>query len=214
VDRAADFRTLARWLAACESERDAHRLWQSASGLYAARHFYLAEDDAELAAPSTSWWHAAPVEVPVRLRTRGQISNAGRAAPAADHTQSKQWIAQHRRRERAQIDAAIRRFAGRGTLRLSDVAELDTAEFDLLLALLDEALGTRRREDGARTTRTRDGRLLVTLYPPGERDARVTLSTPRGRLRCMDYRIEVSDTTASAAVSDPRPGRVQRTRGG
>ncbi|WP_428266238.1 TIGR02677 family protein [Haliangium sp.] len=200
VDRAADYRTLARWFTACETDEDAHRLWHMATGLYASRHFHIAEEDSELTTPHTSWWDAAPVSVPIRLRTRGATSNSGRPSPAADYSAEKRWIARIRRREREQVAAAMRRFEGRGPMDFRGIEHLDATEFDLLLSLLDQALVTPRAEDGARTARTADGRLQVTLHPPGADDTSlVVLETPRGRLRCRNYRIEVTSAfTASS----------------
>ncbi len=149
VDRAADFRALARWFSRCGDDEEAHRLWHAAFGLHSARHFHLEEDDPDRTGALTSWWEAGPVEVPVRLRTRGSTSNAGRPSPAADHGREKEWIAQRRRRERARLEAALARFAGRGPLSFADLGSVDTAELDLLLALLDEALSTPREPDGA-----------------------------------------------------------------
>jgi uncharacterized protein (TIGR02677 family) len=201
VDRAADFRTLARWFSQCEDERAAHVLWRSAFGLAAARHFDLAEDDPELVAPGTSWWDAPPVEVPVRLRSHGSASTAGRPSAAADHASTRQWIAQRRRREQGQLRAAERRFAGRGELAISSLSTLDAQEFDVLLALLDEPPGP----TGARSTRTADGRFRITLVPPppGKR-ALVYIDVPSGRLQCLDYRIRVED---ALALDDRDPAR-------
>ncbi len=113
---------------------------------------------------------------------------------ALDFSDGRAWLAARRRRERAQVEAALSRFAGRGPQRLSQVAALDAAEFDLLLALLDEALCAPRDADGARRTRTSDGRLDLALRAPalGEDRPWVTLSTPAGRLRCLDYAVEVA----------------------
>lgn len=194
VDRAADFRTLARWFAACASEDDAHRLWHAAFGLHAGRHFHLAEEDEELTHARVSWWDATPVEVPVKLRTRGSTSKLGRAAPVPDHRTTRQWIAVRLARERAQREAAMRRFAGADPLRFSDLAALDATELDMLLSLLNEVLGTPRDQDGVRRTRTTDGRLHIALEPPEAGDtSMVTIATPHGRLRCRNYRLHVTE---------------------
>ncbi len=204
VDRAADFRTLASWFSECACAEDAHALWASAFGLYSARHFHLVEDDPERTRPSESWWDAAPVDVPIRLRTRGAVIRSGRPPPADDFSDGRTWTAALRRRERAQIEAAMTRFAGRGPIRLSDLAELDAAEFEQLLALLDEALATPRSADGSRQARTVDGALEVVLIPPaGSRDW-VSLRTPSGLLRCLDYELCVTGLS----------GRAEATSGG
>ncbi len=194
VDRAADFRTLARWFSQCADDAATHHLWRSAFGLAPARHFDLMDDDPELVPPSTSWWVAPPVEVPVRLRSHGNVSSAGRPSPAADHSLTRQWIAQKRRREQAQLQEAMRRFAGRGELTISAIASLDAAQFDLLLTLLDSALTAPRAPDGAMMARTADGRLKISLKPPPpEATELVCLEVPTGKLYCLDYRIHVED---------------------
>jgi len=198
VDRQADYLTLARWFGGTHTDRDAHRLYEAAFGLYGARHFHIADEDPDLALPGQSWWQTAPVIVPPSLRARGAITRAGRPAAVPNHAASRAWLAQRQRHQRQQLARAQRRFAGNGELRISDLAEISSDEFDLLLDLLDEALASRRRTDGSRSTRTADGRLTITLRPPIKPVTWVTLQTPRGRLRCHDYRIEV--TGADTAV--------------
>ena len=193
VDRTTDFLTLARWFAACDSDERAHELWQVAFGLHAARHLHLAEADPDLTSTRTSWWDARPVEVPTRLRTHGRVPHQGRTPSAADHSEARRWLEARSRRERAQVDAAVARFSGK-TVRLSALAELDADEFDLLLALVDAALGAPVDDRGARATRTADGRLEVALHPaPG--GATCTIRTRAGRLTAPDYEIAVSDLT-------------------
>jgi uncharacterized protein (TIGR02677 family) len=196
VDRAADFRAVARWFAACPDDDAAHRLWHALFGLHASRHFHMEEDDPERDAALTSWWDAVPVQVAPRLRTRGDTSNSGRPSPAADHTRQKEWIAQRRRRERAQLEAALARFAGRGPLSFSDLVSLDAAELELLLGLLDETLSAPREADGTRRARTADGRLSVTLKPPAAGEGLAAVATPLGVLRSLDYRIVVEEAVA------------------
>jgi uncharacterized protein (TIGR02677 family) len=195
ADRAANFRTLARWFTAAGDDAGAHVLFTRAFGLYPARHFHVAEEDPELTRASTSWWEARPVAIPVRLRTHGAVSRSGRPPPARAFDDGRAWLAAKARRERAQIDAALARFLGRGPVRLSDVATLDHAEFEQLLVLLDEALCAPRDPAGARSARTCDGRLLVTLRP-AEGTRWVALETPAGRLRCRDHVLEVTSTDA------------------
>jgi uncharacterized protein (TIGR02677 family) len=201
VDRAADFRTLARWFAQAATDEDAHALFASALGLYPGRHFHIEEDDPGLTRASTSWWESNPVEVPVRLRTHGTVSRSGRPPQVLDFGDGRAWLAARRKRERAQVDAALSRFAGRGPVRLSQLAALDPAEFDQLLALLDEALCAPREAGGTRRTRSADGQLDIVLRPPsGERDW-VVLATPGGRLRCRDYLLEAAPTAQRRAAA-------------
>jgi len=213
ADRAADFRALARWFAAAPDDDAAHALWVSAFGLHPARHLSLAEDDPERTRPDESWWDAPPVDVPVRLRTRGSVYRSGRPPPVLDFGAARDWMAVRRRRERAQVEAALGRFTGRGVVHLSDLGALETAELDQLLALIDEALSARRAGDGTRRARTADGRLEVLLrLPPTDRPW-VALETPAGRLRCRDYRLEVSPA-AVRDVEGPAEIEARRREGG
>ena len=199
ADRAADFRTLARWFAACASDDEAHALWVSAFGLHPARHFTIEEDDPDRVRPEASWWDAEPVEIPVRLRTHGTVARPGRPPPALDFSDGRAWLAALRRRQRGEADAALARFEGRGPLRLSALAAMSEAELAQLLALLDEALSGARAEDGSQQARTADGRLEIRLRRPEHEDW-VTVETPAGRLRCLDYELEVAAAAEQARL--------------
>jgi uncharacterized protein (TIGR02677 family) len=191
VDRTTDFVTLARWFTECDDDKAAHVLWRTAFGLHGARHTHLAEEDPERTATRTSWWDAEPVVVPTRLRTHGRAASGGRHPRAADFSSQRRWLAAKARREREQLEAAVARFADQ-PLRLSQLAELDAGELDLLLGLLDAALASPRDAEGARSTRTTDGRLHVRLSPPAD-GATCRLTTPDGALQAPDYRIHVTD---------------------
>ena len=195
--RTEDFLTLAQWFAECDDDPSAHRLWHAAFGLHGARHLQIPEEDPGLTSVRASWWDAAPVRVPTRLRSHGRVSRGGRTPKAADHSEERRFLAARARRERAQVEAAVARFAGR-TLRVSDLVELDAHEFDLLLTLLDTALVAPRDDAGRRTTRTADGRLEVALTAPGDRTV-CEVTTAAGRLRCADYVVEVTDLYARQA---------------
>jgi uncharacterized protein (TIGR02677 family) len=202
VDRAADFRTLARWFAAAPNDRAAHALWRAAFGLYPARHYDLVEDDPDLVPSATSWWDAPPIEVPVRLRTHGAAATQGRPSAVANHDLSRQWIAQKRRHEQAVLREAVGRFSGRGPLTVSGLVALSAVELDVFLSFLDEALTTPRQPDGSRVARSADGRFRVTLVPPpSDETALVSVDAPGGRLYCANYRIEVDEAHGAA------PGR-------
>jgi uncharacterized protein (TIGR02677 family) len=199
ADRAADFRALARWFAACPDDDAAHALWVTAFGLHPARHLTLEEEDAERVRPDASWWDAEPVEVPVRLRTHGSVAARGPGPKALDFGDGRAWLAALRRRQRGEAEAALARFEGRGPLRLSALGTLAEAELAQLLALLDEALAGPRAEDGSRRARTADGRLEIHLRRPAE-DAWAVVETPAGRLRCLDYELEVVAAAPAARV--------------
>lgn len=192
ADRAADFRALARWFQRCPDDDSAHRLYQAAFGVYPARHFHIAEENPGTTSAAESFWQASPVAVPVRLRSFGHLSQAGRPPAARDYSSEKQWIAARRRREREALDAAYQRFLGSEYTCISDLATLEEAELDALLSLLSDALAAPRDKDGIRRARTSDGRYQVSLRIPPESDThQVVVMTPRGWLRCRDFGIRL-----------------------
>lgn len=201
ADRAADFRALARWFHRCPDDESAHRLYQAAFGLYPARHFHIAEENPGATSAAESFWQAPPVAVPVRLRSFGHLSHAGRPPAARDHSNEKQWIAARRRREREALEAAYERFLGSEYTCISDLATLTEPELDALLLLLSDAMAAPRDQDGIRRARTADGRYQVSLKIPPESDThQVAVMTPRGWLRCRDFGIRL----------EARPGHVRK----
>ncbi|MBS2028778.1 MAG: TIGR02677 family protein [Deltaproteobacteria bacterium] len=202
VDRAADFRTLARWFARASDDGAAHVLWRSAFGLAAARHFVLVDDDPDLVAANTSWWDAPPVEIPVRLRTHGALPTAGRPSQVPNHELARQWIAQKRRREQAVLQEALRRFSGRGPLTISGMHALTEPEFEVFLTFIDEALTSPRQPDGSRVARSSDGRFRITLVQPPGDTLLVRVETPVGHLYCADYRIQVDEASAARPTAE------------
>lgn len=211
ADRAADFRAMARWFQRCPDDASAHRLYQAAFGMYPARHFHIGEEDASTASPAESFWQAPPVAVPVRLRSHGHLSHAGRPPAARDHSSDKEWIAAQRRRERALREAAYQRFLHSDYVCISDLATLDEPELDALLSLLGDVLAAPRDRDGVRKVRTADGRYQVSLKVPSDSDdAMVLVITPRGMLRCRDHRIRLELRPGVARPATPGPGATEQ----
>lgn len=191
LDRAADFRCLARWFAACPDATAAHRLFGAAFGLYPARHFHLAEEDAELHRSATSWWDAKPVIVPRRLRTHGNVSSAGRPAPVADYSAHRRWLADLQRRERERVAAVYQRFVHR-PFRLGALPLLTELEFDVLLGWLAEAFAVSHGKVLSWSVRTVDGQHIIEVTPQRP-ETEVIVRTPRGELHCLDYLVQVLD---------------------
>ncbi|HRI50679.1 MAG TPA: TIGR02677 family protein [Pseudomonadota bacterium] len=208
ADRTADFRSLARWFQRCEDDVAAQRLYQAAFGLYCARHLHIEEDNPSAATTALSFWEAKPIPVPIRLRSHGQLSHTGRPAAVRDHSSDKQWVAACRRRERELRERAFQRFTAPAPICVSDLGVLEDSELDAFLLILAEGLSAARDRNGTRRARTPDGRYIVTLEPPPDADREmVMIVTPRGRLRCRDYRIRVEQRfpakTQSAEAKAP-----------
>jgi uncharacterized protein (TIGR02677 family) len=198
IDRTSDLLRLAAWftnLGARGEAQGAHRLYQSAFGLFGARHFGGLHEDPELIRPSASWWQAPPVPVAPVLRQMGRTSLLGRMAQIEDHRREKLLLAERHRRERDAFLGALDRFAGRGPLALAELSPLAPSEFKLLLNLLDRLLARPAGVDGRRTARSRDGRLRLALDPPVAGEL-ATLETTLGRLTLPAWVLTVEDRLA------------------
>ncbi|MGW0892368.1 TIGR02677 family protein [Saccharopolyspora sp. NPDC002578] len=193
---AADFRELARWFATADRDEDLHRLWSAAFGLGSARHAHLAHEDPELVAPSTPWAQAPRVRVSALLRSNGRTEKFARTGKVRDTSAVAALRASRARQERAELEAAWRRLATGGEVRLSSFGELEPGVFDRLLDLLGRALATREDSTGLRRACTGDGQVEIVLRDPGDaRSAR--LRTSRGTLRGADYLVDVRLLTDS-----------------
>lgn len=201
---ADDFRALARWFAAAESEADAHRLFNAAFGLWSARHAHLRSDDDEATSPSTSFTEATPVEVAPSLRTSGSLTNRGKVRPVADPA------AIRARRQLAQAEALQRHerlraaLATNGVVPLSAFRRLDADAFAELLLLLANALSAGRSSDGIRRALSADGRVEVVLHPPSSPHATTRLLTEGGTLTAPDFGVSISVIRGMAVESDSR----------
>jgi len=206
-DRSADLRALALWFAEVETDEEAHRLWRAAFALSPARHLAIDEESlaAREAAPvtaQTGWLEAPPIGISPRLRESGRYTRPGPAARVVDRTAEKTALARLLDLEAAQFEAARRRLASGRRLRLSELAALGRAEFDLLLDLLGEAIGARPGPDGVIETSSTDGSLLIRLEPPASSEEQACLETEAGRLWAPDFIVRITDAFSDAQVAD------------
>lgn len=212
-DRSADFLTLARWFAAAPSDGDRHRLWHAAFGLDPARH--LSVDAATLQrwtdAPTTAgapWAEAAPLVVSPQLRRTGAYERRGRPNQVLDRSGLKAELAARAAREADQLARAREALVTDGTVRLSELAELDAHAFGLLLDLLGDALAARRPgTDGAEVS-AGDGSLRIRLRSI-EGAPLVAIRSTRGTLVGRDHLVEIfepgsrPERAAIAPATDP-----------
>ncbi|MFF0365826.1 TIGR02677 family protein [Micromonospora sp. NPDC005087] len=188
---AADFRVLARWFSACESDDAAHELWSAAFGLWPARHTHLAPDDPTAVPATTSWWQAPAVPVSPLLRTSGQVDKVARTARVRDTGEVRRLRRERVLAERAELERAWRRLATPGPVRLSAFGTLDPGSFGRLLELLSRALSA-VPQDGVRRAATADGRLIVALTGP-QGAGRAWLRTPHGVLSAPDFLVSITE---------------------
>ncbi len=196
-DRAADFRTLARWFAEAESEGDAHRLWRAAFGLAPARHLTVDEETLEARAAdpvpaATSWLEAPPLLISARLRATGSYRKKGQPPRVVRRDRERELLARQLAEEGTQARAARRLLATGEPLRLSAVGRLERAPFALFLRLLGDALGTAADPEAAITTLSGGGSLQIALTPLGPQ-TRARIETPDGSFGGRDYLLCITD---------------------
>lgn len=195
---AADFRALARWFAASESEDDAHRLFNAAFGMWPARHAHLGHEDDELISHTESWRTAPPVPVSPLLRRSGRTEHVARTGKVRDVEELRRLRRAAAQRERAEVEAAWRQLATAGPVRLSSLEEVDHDSFHRLLDLVGRALASRMDATGTRTATTADGRVELRLrHPRG--NATATITTPRGTFTGPDFLVDIRTTGATSS---------------
>jgi len=185
-DRAADFRHLALWFAACRDDREAHCLWRAAFALSPARHLALIA--AGEVPATTPWRDSPPITIHPRLRERGQLATRGGPPKIRDRSAERAQLAARIGEESAQTEAARRRLATGRETRLSELGALDRHAFRLFLTLLGDALSAQAHPEQAVECSTGDGSLWIRLEPLAA-DSEATLRTELGTFRGRDHRL-------------------------
>jgi uncharacterized protein (TIGR02677 family) len=167
IDRFTDFRVLARWFAEAQSDAEAHRLWRTLFGLCPARHLVvndrtLDDHERQVIPFNTSWMDAPPLLISTPLPTYGDAARTGRLSRIVDRTEEKQKLAAATEAETVRLLKAQSRF-GAGRIRLSELQELDPAEFDLFLDILGQAASARIFPAEAAEILSGDGRFRIRL---------------------------------------------------
>lgn len=189
VSRRADLLRLARALESEPTERDAWRLWATATGLYPARHLGLLAPDLQQPAQTLSW-EAAPVPIERRLRTQGPRALAGRAARIVDTSAQRALAKARAARDRATLAEAEAALATRSGTVLSAWDALSQGEADLLLDMVSAARARPRGADGVQRGVSSDGRWTLHLTPVRPPRSAV-LRMPSGRLVLADALVEL-----------------------
>ena len=192
-DRSADLRTLAAWFAACDSEAQGHRLARAAFALQPARHLSLNVQADEDIPASTPWAHAPPLQINPRLREYGEAAPRGPLARVRDRSAERALMAQTLSEESRQVEAARQRLATGKPLRLSELGELDTHAFGLLLSLLGEALAEQADPNQTVERQTGDGLLSIRMEPLGASTV-AHIHTPSGTFSGRDHWLTIALT--------------------
>lgn len=198
-DRSADFRALARWFAQAPDDDARHRLWRTAFGLHPSRHLTvdattLDAREQEPVPPATPWSEGDALTISPRLRRTGSYERRGRARKVLDRSEERRYLAELAHKQAREIAAARARLATDGTLRLSELGELDPVAFGLFLQLLGDALA----RWGADTTETvatsNDGTMEIHLIAIDD-GGTATVRTSGGTFSGPDHLVRIIDVT-------------------
>jgi uncharacterized protein (TIGR02677 family) len=185
--RRADFLRLARWFAAADDQQ-AHRLYDAAFGAYPARHLLFGPDEPDpRIGPTTSWWRAEPVPIPVSLRERGDRTMRGRTSRVPDPTADRLRLTAEAEREAEQRQAAASELALAGALH---GATISPAARDLLLDLVGALLAQQDEQ-----VTDHDAGLRLRAVPGPD----TVVSSPDGTTTFVRLRLTVSAITAMPA---------------
>jgi uncharacterized protein (TIGR02677 family) len=196
-DRVSDLRTLARWFAEVDTDREAHRLWRAAFALAPARHLRvddrtLDEREASPVLPQTSWLEAPPLRISPRLRRTGRYVRPGGSGRVVDYRQQKAELARLAAAEAEQVAAAQHRLATGSPIRLSEIGELDPTEFHLFLDILGEALTHKIDPMAAVDATSNDGALRIRLAPTSD-NVTAIIETGTGRFSGDDHWVTITN---------------------
>ncbi|WP_051516085.1 DUF2397 domain-containing protein [Candidatus Blastococcus massiliensis] len=159
LSRRDDLLRLAAVFDSCADEDTAHRVWAATFGAAPARHLALGpEDDDGRIAPSTSWWDAPPVDVPVSIREQGDRVARGRSARVPDPGLDRARLLAEAEAEAAALRAAAAELSAAGRLH---GARLSPAARDLMLDQLAAVLAVDQLIEGP--VRRSDADLGLTL---------------------------------------------------
>jgi uncharacterized protein (TIGR02677 family) len=191
VTRRGELLCLAEAIEQAPTEDDAWRIWNTAVGIFSARHLLVMADATEDHA--ISWAEAPRAPVTARFREQGPRAAVGRRSRAADYSKGRA-AARHARAAvaatRAEAEARLRQLSGS---RVSSWGTVTEAELDLFLELvgLTRAHGGPATVDRTRAGTTADGRWRIVLEPPDTAAEVATLVSARGRLVTVDWRFQL-----------------------
>jgi len=183
VSRESQLRHLAAWFTGAASDEAAHALFAATFNLGAPRHVSVPHPDAELISTRRSWWEAPPVEISRTLVETGKPPSPGAPAKVERNDASRRRLRDAQVAEQQARRAAATALASGGVYGRT----LDEEETELLLALLDVALGARVPVSGVTSGSAYGVKLTLSPHPLSS-----TVDTVRGRLHLDRLTLEVA----------------------
>ncbi|TDO56683.1 uncharacterized protein (TIGR02677 family) [Kribbella sp. VKM Ac-2571] len=184
VTRRAELIRLAGAIERAPSDEAAWQIWDTAAGLFSARHVLLVPESAD--DHGLSWLDAPAAPVTARFREHGQRAAVGRRTKLPNYSSGKKAARQARLAALAARSAAEASLRQRSGTSLSTWGEVSEPELDLLL----EYVGVARRSP-ANVSVTSDGRWQICLRRPQNISETTTIRTPNGRLATLNWHFEM-----------------------
>jgi len=191
VTRRAELLRLATAIERAPDEDTAWAIWDTAVGVFPARHLLLAADAAD---DDTMPWAQAPAApVSARFREQGVRAAVGRRTRTPDYSAGKAAARRSRAgalAARGEAEVSLRRRSG---TRLAGWGQVSDAELGMLLEFVGAAsrASAGAGGDAARSAVTSDGRWRITLTRPDLAEDTTTLRSTRGSLVTLNWRFEM-----------------------
>ncbi len=190
ASRRTELLALARHIEQAADDRSAWQLWDTATGLFSARHLLIPAPSG--ADHTLSWLQADPAAIEVRYREHGRHAVVARKVKRPDYSPGRKQTRQaERSRRQAQVEAQLSLAQRSGTL-LSDWEPLSEKEFQFFQELLSVAkLGHRQ---SVRTALTGDGQWRVTFSATQLQSTLAIIENPCGQLalRNVNFTLELA----------------------
>lgn len=191
-DRVADLRRLAVSFLHCQDDGQAHRLYREAFALCPARHLRIDQatiDDRDQnpVSAETRWLDAAPVEFSPQLRSTGREGAASASRKVVDRSIALSAARRRLETGAGREDSSRETMIALGKRRLSEIENLDSDAFRLLMDLIELAVVDHRT-----TATSRDGSLRISVEGLSDDPHCIaSVATKAGSVMLRDMWIEV-----------------------
>lgn len=191
-DRVADLRRLAVSFLRCQDDGQAHRLYREAFALCPARHLRIDQatiDDRDQHPVSAEirWLDAVPVEFSPQLRSTGRDGAASSSRKVVDRSNALAVARRRLETDTGREDSSRETLIALGKRRLSEIEELDSGAFRLLMDLIELTVVDHRA-----TATSRDGSIGISIEAlHDEGHCVASVATKAGNVMLRDMWIEV-----------------------
>lgn len=191
--RRHDWIRLATFLQAA-SASDASTLFNAACGLFPARHLGIPSEDAsDPMTATTSWWDAPRADVPITLRTRGDVAVRGKASPMPDRHRETELVRMRRQVTQRQHDAVDREVATSIGSESVDIHPLSAAGLARVEELVGRTLPQMTKDVATWTTHDRELECRLERTP----GTHTELHSPDGTLTLWNLTLTITHTATA-----------------